>query len=146
MFRLLDALNNVVFAGLITAALVPFAVPIASQIEGRVFPVVTDAMVFNLRYDGEYTTVDATFNKRRDCDFDGLVWYINTGAFYKRIRINFPNDGDDSDQTRATGQQIATDWKLKMKPEDLEGSFAELRHICHPLWRTRTRFFPPILG
>ena len=133
------------FGVLLIAVFIPVFFPFLSELEGKYLPVVDGVGVFNIHQDGEWTILDIRFNKKRNCEFDGLVWYRFSAGNYIKIPIDFPDSViDESDQSRDTGIQWGHNWRLKMSPEDLKLSKAEVRHYCHFLWRTPTHFFPPV--
>ena len=118
---------------------------VAQQIETAVMPVTDDMRFLSIRETEDGTYFRVVFNKRRSCDFEGLVWYREIeNQPPERIKIRFPRSSDDdSDSTRAVGQQQTGEWFAAMSAQDLvHSSFAIVRHRCHPLWQTVTEFYP----
>lgn len=144
MFQLRDGFLGFGFGVLLCAALVPSFVPVLSVVEGQLLPVVDSTKLEGLRSDQNGVYFRTEFNKRRNCKYLGLVWYrVLAGGVNERVVVKFPRvAGDNSDSTRSTGRQRTGEWFLGMSEEELANSWAEVRHQCHFLWPTTTRFYP----
>ena len=144
MFRLLENTLGMGFIGLLALALTPAFAPMLSKWEGEILPVIRDVSLYDIRPDMDGTYFKTSFDKVRDCEFIGLVWYRNDGSgVSERVPIRFPvEEGDQSDRSRAEGKQRTGEWFLRMRSDELKDSFAEVRHRCHILWTTKTQFYP----
>lgn len=139
-----SGLFNVFISGLFLMAVIPPLSPILADFEGRLMPVTKDLAVEDFRHDAAGVYFKATFDKVRECEYLGLVWYrVLSDGRKERVVIRFPRAAnDDSDRTRAEGVQRTGEWFLAMTPQEFETSYAEVRHRCHPLWSTVTVFYP----
>ena len=128
------------------AVIFPALAGLAQDIEQNLYPVTTPVELIQVEeIDADNTLVWVRFEKLRGCQYLGLSWFqgdLETGA--TRVRLSFGKpDTDQSDTTRPEGIQIAGPWKVGMSKADLlNNSYAMLSHRCHPLWISKTQFYP----
>lgn len=118
---------------------------VGPAIETRLFPVVSTLRILSITADQDgQAVVDAEFTKLRDCEFVGISWYRNLAEGFERVPVILHRrEGDTSSPNRPVGTQRAGPWVIGMPAAELrENSFAVLTHTCHPLWPTRTAFWP----
>lgn len=112
----------------VLAALLTFV--LAKEIDTRVFPVVTDFVVLNMRDDGSGVVVDGTMHKRRDCRFLEVVAYGDVSA---PVQIKFLDRLEGSQPfTRAVRVQLWGPWRIE--PDGSKVVTLMARHACHSLW------------
>lgn len=115
-------------------------------IETRYFPPVSKLTIMSMTAtpDGR-TLITAKFTKYRACEYLGIAWYRRdpSGGF-ERVAVELKRAPyDQSDPNRPVGTQIAGPWVISIPIDEIVGnSFAELFHRCHPMWDTRTEFYP----
>tara|TARA_Y100000310_G_scaffold211266_1_gene212036 strand:- start:15628 stop:16065 length:438 start_codon:yes stop_codon:yes gene_type:complete len=133
--------NNVVTWGIILAfmftMMVSFASPTLSQIESRVFPVTSKINVVRSKTMGDDLLIWVEFEKKRQCDFLGMVWYKDA----KRLIIDLEPGAATSFPTRPTGPQSIGPWKL-YDVTSLHGVTASTFHRCNNFWTTLTSVYP----
>jgi hypothetical protein len=119
-----------------------------ARVEGEVRPVVADVELSEARHvPDEGWLVWFTFEKARGCQFEGLAFYGGQrDERFARLSVDLdPDESDVSsgiDQSRPAGKQKAGPWLVRSpKEQGPETWFADVRHRCHPLWLTRTRFW-----
>ncbi len=114
------------------------------RIEGRLFPVVNNVVIDDLREStcGNCIIVTGTFDKLRECTFlDLLVVYRTPDGGEVGVPVRFT----EGVLVRDTGVQEFGPWEIDLSPRQFEQStIVEAYHQCHPFWVTVTRFYPPI--
>ena len=119
--------------------------PLLPDIEGRMFPVVTNVAITDYisADDAAHASVIyGEFDKVRACAFRRMNWYLgnrNTGPL---IGVAF----DEDEQVREIGSHnIFGPWLVFIRAEQFPETTAEVVHRCHPFWITRTQFKQPRL-
>lgn len=119
---------------------------IGPSLETRYFPAVSKLQILSIEPVGDHSTlIRAAFEKRRDCEYIGITWFVGDRASeFERVSVLLKRaDGDTSSPNRPLGYQRAGPWVIGLPPGDLiNRSFAQLHHRCHPFWTTATDFFP----
>lgn len=121
------------------SAFVALTVSFGGKIEGRYFPVVTDAIIIQTEPDGDtWTRFWGSFVKRRDCDFDGIAWRLHIGENTAIADFRF----DEGVILRSPGGEPFGPWLVQLSTEQLmTRASATVFHRCHWLWRTETVFY-----
>lgn len=117
-------------------ALTPAVFAVGPWVESRVFPVVTDVEVLEPVRLGQGVSFYTRFEKRRQCEFIGLVWYDGP----HRHAVEFEPEAHLSPPTRPIGAQATGPWRVSGITR-IDGTRAVVFHRCHPLWLTVTEFF-----
>lgn len=119
---------------------------VGPDIETRFFPVVGKLVIERMdKVDEKTTTIDAYFNKLRNCDYLGIAWYRGQrdSGFERVPLILLRATGDDSSPNRPVGAQRSGPWVVTIPIDEVKtNSFVELKHQCHPFWVTTTEFYP----
>lgn len=123
--------------GFFTAVSLPVFLPKFSQIEGRILPVTTQLQIVSQAVIEDGVTIYVSFEKLRQCDFLGLVWYEGS----RRLTVDFAPDAAQTHPTRPVGLQVAGPWLIK-GVSDLEGTEAFTFHRCNDWWTTVTSVYP----
>lgn len=124
---------------------VEFGFPALGRLEGYLFPVVSEAELFDPRLDPppSYRTIwRATATKLRDCaDFRGIKFYIGQRGSVRSqaVRSGFA----DKPQLRNKGELEWDGLWVYLIPEDvLENSYADVYHQCpNRPWLTVSRYY-----
>lgn len=129
---------------LLVLSILTFSLLYFGPVLDRNFPVVTNTEIHKIKeISNKEVEIWVTFDKRRNCEFLGLSWYIgdpNDG--FSKTWLIFLDDGKDSEPTRPAGKQIAGPWLIGISRDNLFlKSFALATHQCNPLWKTRTIFY-----
>lgn len=128
------------FFALIGPVLTVIYWPTLATLEGKYFPVVSGVRVLSAGGIPEGRLSFWEFEKVRDCDFLDLTFYEGRrGERFSIITTDFNPDGG-IDTSRPTGENVAGPW-LHYTTSPPENWFSDVRHRCHPLWITRTRFW-----
>lgn len=97
---------------------------------------------------GMASEVIVEFDKKRGCEFVGLVWYDGIpGAPQTRVQVQArPASGElvrPELLTRATGLQRAGPWHVEIPAGMLRARSAVVTfHHCHPFWLTTSVLYP----
>lgn len=130
----------------------PVVIPLLDE-EGNELPVIVRQLSSGPNAPRPYVDFYVQFDKVRDCDFlteevliDGefvtlnrsLNWY---DADRNRLVLSLEPDSRLLPPSRDRGTQVAGPWRL-YGVTDLVDTFAVVSHRCHPLWLTKTVFYP----
>lgn len=107
------------------------------RLEGWLLPVVTEVETSQEASIAAGVRFYVTFEKVRDCEFISLIWYNGPD----RLVLDFEPSAESAPISRTPGGQATGPWLLS-GIETLEGTTATVVHQCHPLWYTRSVFFP----
>lgn len=120
------------------AILLPVSLTAAQAVESSIAPVVKPMLdVVTLEVDGTRTIAYVSFNKVRECSFLAIKWYNKED---ERIGLEFRDESEFSGGlSRPAGDHISGPWIVHT--DDIESTYAEVLHECHPLWITKTRLF-----
>ena len=117
--------------------------PRMAYYEGEYFPVVDNVVLEVVHEDENGVYVDAVFDKIRNCEFARLNWYkFSDKGELQRVPLKFIEDGDQGTVSRPVGLQRGNYWFIGVPRDQLPYTYAEAVHKCHPLWNTRTEFYP----
>lgn len=133
----LCAVKKWFFVGLLFGSYV-LADTFGGAVEGFVFPVVVDVEISETeQLEGGMTRIWGSFYKARECDFEDLAFFLGTPGTDARVSLEF----EEGSRLRENGQFDYGPWLVQMTPGQLRaGSYSVVRHRCHPLWLTETRF------
>jgi hypothetical protein len=119
------------------------AMPIFGELEGKVWPVVSDFQIRSTSRGAEGVTLQGTMRKQRDCVYLGMTIYAGTfgnpGLPRERLQVTFLDQPEDLSVTRLAGMQFWGPWVIRL-PKRVSGPdfWIETRHRCHVLWETQT--------
>ena len=117
--------------------------PRMAYYEGKHFPVVENVTLEVVLEADDGVYVDAIFDKIRNCEFIALSWYtFSDKGELVRVPIKFIEDGNNEPVSRPVGLQRGSYWFIGVSAEQLPYTYAETTHRCHPLWNTKTEFYP----
>lgn len=112
--------------------------------EGRLNPVTTPASIyFADPIDHRSVRVRMYAHKLRECDFDGIAWYLGRrGELRAAVNVEF----GDGARIRHPGLLDLGPWDIALSFRQLWRSHADVYHRCRFLgvrlpWRTRTEFY-----
>lgn len=131
------ALNRISMTAMSSLLAIPLIYSLGPAFESTMFPVVTDVQITVMRSASAELEIEVEFDKLRPCKFEQLIWHDPLG---QRIDVDFEPDADEYPRDRPTWKQRAGPWIFHRGT--LEGSMAIVRHSCHPLWYTESRFYP----
>lgn len=118
-----------------------FVLQNGGAIEGMINPVVSVAHLDVSKDDdgNGWAEISGQFEKLRgDCTYEAVEWYWVGQQSSSRVSLIFPMA-----ETRGKGKHSFSDWQLQMPYEQVtDYSYALAYHDCHPLWKTRTKFYP----
>lgn len=128
---------------ILAAVIVYFPVILAEplgRLEGRFLPAVTDVEIaISEDPDPIWSRVSGTFTKARDCEFAGIEWRLGVPGASVPLDFAFL----EPSTVRSPGRQTFGPWRVRARPDQIDALvFAEVQHVCHPIWRTITRFYP----
>jgi hypothetical protein len=121
---------------------IPFITPVMKIAEAKLFPVVDDINISEIDAMKDGLLVSVKFDKVRDCKFLNVTWYDSLG---NRVQIVFDpldREGYIPYNRLVKDDQEAGPWLL-LGLYSLEGSKSITSHDCHPLYNSKTEFFPP---
>lgn len=120
------------------AILLPISLTTAQALETRLAPVVDPMLdIITLRVDSGKTVAYVEFTKVRDCTFVAIHWYNDIG---QRIGLEFKDDSEfTGGLSRPEGDHVSGPWVIHTN--DIDKTYAEVLHECHPAWTTKTRLF-----
>ena len=132
-------LSMPILALLIIFGLIPLSIPIISQYEGQMFPVIKNAEIESSYDTDQGKLIYVSFDKVRSCEFEGIQWFDYLG---NRYSVQFEVNSELLPPSRPvlSGQQ-AGPWII-VDLNDLTGSNAIVSHRCSPFWLTYTNFYP----
>ena len=111
--------------------------PRLPAIEGYFFPVVGNVQTFDQSEWVNGVTFWVALRKGRNCEFLGHEWSSN-GV---RLVLDYREGSRDIPESVETGSYFFGPWFL-WNAERLEGTESVVVHRCHPLWKTKTHFYP----
>lgn len=109
-------------------------------LEGRINPVVIPTQITDTKEEGFSTAFWVTFEKKRDCSFDHIVWEWPTlnGVEPIPVKLEFL----EPSKIRLPGKETFGEWRIWLTTTDLlTNSRAYVYHKCHSLWLTKTLFW-----
>lgn len=117
--------------------LAPFVWSIGPDIEMRYFPVVRNVAVQKEDVTSQGVEITMTYDKSRPCEIVDLVWENGLS----RLPVE-PAEGSPLIQRRTVGEDRQSRVLLIRGTRTLEGTRAIVFHRCHPLWLSRSLFYP----
>lgn len=107
------------------------------RIEGRLWPVVTTATITHVEdVGGGWTRVSGYFDKLRDCDLSGLLWWQGPAYHSAFAPFRF----DRAPQEVAPGRFVFSGIAVQLQPGRVASSSANVLHQCHHFWPTESAF------
>lgn len=114
-------------------------------VETRWRPVVSKLRMTALRQNsvGE-SQIWVQYTKLRDCEYRGITWLHRLpNGVLESVYVSFANNWDTISSNRPKGVYAAGPWTVNLSSDELlYSSYAILYHRCHPLWLSRTEFYP----
>lgn len=128
-----------VIAFALAGTFILFLSSVGGKIEGRYFPVVSQADISRVERVGQVATrFWGSFEKLRDCTFEDLKFYLGDPTASARADFEF----EEVASVRHQGDENFGPWLVQLTPDQLTNrSFAVAKHKCHPLWLTETIFY-----
>lgn len=130
-------LNRAWFAALLLLAFTPALFAAGPLPESRFFPVVKQTRIVDEQPGIDAVSFYVDFIKQRSCEFVDITWYRGN----VRVGVAFEPGAELMPKTRPAGSQFAGPWAV-IGVDRLEGTTAIVRHRCHPLWITQSKFYP----
>lgn len=131
-------------AGFVAFGLIQLAtVVIGPRLEGRLFPVVDQVTITDVKQSGcgDCVSISGHFHKVRECTFLDLlvVYQVPNGG-----RVGVPVRFTQGAIVRGAGIHDFGPWEIDLSVRQFEeNTIVEAFHQCHPFWVTVTRFHPP---
>lgn len=139
----------------VTAWIVTVAVLFYALVDGAINPVVTPLEISSMRLDrtDDWTRVNGTFEKLRDCSLEEIRWYYGDRESFSRVEsVSVPVllgptpslENPREPKIRHEGKQRSDFLRVRLSPELIvSDSYAYVYHNCHGnwLWRTRSLFY-----
>lgn len=121
-------------------ALLALLIPItAMQVEHRLFPVVRDFTITEMRVDHNTLHISGYMRKVRDCTFAGVTAEGMSFAGSEELPITYRDNLNGDSATRPEGLQGWGPWNIEV-PIQHQLDLVKLTavHSCHPAWMTQT--------
>lgn len=128
------------FSALIVTLAALSALLFGGAVEGRLYPVVDNVELTRAVLASDTTTrIWGAFEKRRDCAFVRVEWWIGSPKSGSQVSVVFEEAAKD----RNDGRQYFGPWLVRVPTDVFPFTTAIAVHRCHPFWETRTVFLQP---
>ena len=109
------------------------------EVEGWLFPVVTNVQMFEIATEGDDLQFHVYGAKVRDCELLGREAYVISGGSTLEVRLDFVETAEKESTPIPMGRQDFGIWRFRVNDiYQIEEVFTVVRHKCFMPWDTLT--------